>query len=79
MNHAKPRYRLTEAFSLLGLSRSMGYVRIAAGELQAVKDGRRSFITAEEIDRYVAGAPRAAAQAPELSIIKADAARSSAP
>lgn len=73
MNHAKPRYRLNEAFNLLGLSRSMGYVRIAAGDLQAVKDGRRSFITAEEMDRYVAGKPRAAAQAPELSIVSTSA------
>lgn len=71
MNHAKPRYRVKEAFDLLGLAHSVGYLRIAAGELRATKDGRRSFITAEELDRYVAGRPRAAS-APDLVIVKTD-------
>jgi hypothetical protein len=76
MNHAKPRYRLHEAFDLLGLARSVGYVRMREGKLRAVYDGRRAYITADEIDRYVAGRPHATAQAPELSIISTDAATS---
>ena len=53
MRHNKPRYRLTEAFELLGLPRSSGYERIRSGALRLQKDGRRSYISAAEIDRYV--------------------------
>lgn len=61
MIHRKPRYRLPEAFALLGISRAHGYSRIAAGLLRVQKDGRRSFVTADEIDRYTGGPPRATA------------------
>lgn len=59
MIHTKPRYRIDEAFKLLGLARSEGYKRVKEGKLRAQKDGRRSYITADEIDRYVrdGGAP----------------------
>jgi hypothetical protein len=70
MNHTKPRYRINEAFQLLGLARSVGYVRLREGKLRAVYDGRRAYVLASEIDRYAAGLPLAAAQAPELSIIQ---------
>lgn len=53
MIHTRPRYRLEEAFQLLGLPRSSGYLRIRAGKLRVQKDGRRSYLTAEELDRYV--------------------------
>lgn len=53
MHHCKPRYPAEEAFQLLGTPRSTGYVAIKKGRLKIQKDGRRSFITAEEIDRYV--------------------------
>lgn len=61
MRHAKPRYRLHEALELLGLARSTAYTLIAAGELKPHKDGRRTFISAAEIDRYVLARDRAAA------------------
>lgn len=54
MHHTKPRYPLHEAFALIGLPRSSGYVRIKQGLLKAHKDGRRAYIAATEIDRYVA-------------------------
>jgi hypothetical protein len=37
-----------------GLGRTMVYRLITAGELQLVKIGTRSFITAESIDGYLA-------------------------
>jgi hypothetical protein len=52
--HRKPRYPLRDGFRLLGLPRSTGYLKIQSGQLRVQKDGRRAFITAEEIDRYVA-------------------------
>lgn len=59
MIHTKPRYRIDEAFKLLGLARSEGYRRVKEGRLRSQKDGRRSYVTADEIDRYVrdGGAP----------------------
>jgi excisionase family DNA binding protein len=53
MIHQKPRYRLEEAFVLLGTPRSTGYVAVKEGRLRIQKDGRRSFVTADELDRYV--------------------------
>jgi hypothetical protein len=73
VNHAKPRYRLKEAFDLLGLAHSVGYQRMKEGSLLTVKDGRRVYVLAKEIDRYVAGGDRAAAQPPDLAIVKTDA------
>jgi hypothetical protein len=64
VQHKKPRYALDEAFRLLDISRKHGYRRIKAGLLHVNKDGRRTFITAAEIDRYtgnsisVPGEPR---------------------
>lgn len=53
MRHSKPRYRLSEAFQLLGLPRASGYQRIKEGSLRRQKDGRRSYVSAAEIERYV--------------------------
>jgi hypothetical protein len=55
MIHTKPRYPVHEGLALIGLPRSSGYVRLKQGMLRVQKDGRRSYITAEEIDRYVRG------------------------
>lgn len=61
MIHTKPRYRPKEAADLLGLSRTEFYRRLREGKLRSQKDGRRSYVTADEIDRYVrdGGAPPA--------------------
>jgi hypothetical protein len=40
--------------------RSEIYECIARGELDAVKDGRRTLLTMESIERYMAALPRAA-------------------
>jgi hypothetical protein len=52
MQHSKPRYTLVEAFKLLGISRSKGYLRINEGRLVPTYDGEKPYLTAEEIDRY---------------------------
>lgn len=54
MQHRKPRYPLAEAFKLLGLSRSKGYLRMREGRLNTVRDGDTRYVTAVELDRYAA-------------------------
>jgi excisionase family DNA binding protein len=47
------RYTLDQAARIVGLTRSVLYLRINAGEIAVHKDGRRVFVTATELDRYV--------------------------
>ena len=47
------RFDIPEATRILRLSRATLYERIRAGLIQTQKDGRRSYITAEELQRYV--------------------------
>jgi excisionase family DNA binding protein len=47
------RYSLREVQRLLGLSRSTLYARITDGKLAIQKDGRRTFVLASELDRYL--------------------------
>lgn len=48
------RFSIPEAARILRLSRATLYVRIGAGHLKAQRDGRRRYITAEELHRYIA-------------------------
>ena len=48
------RFDISEATRILRLSRATLYERIRAGLITTQKDGRRSYITAEELQRYVA-------------------------
>jgi excisionase family DNA binding protein len=48
------RFDIPEATRILRLSRATLYERIRAGLIKTQKDGRRSYITAEELQRYVA-------------------------
>lgn len=48
------RYDINEAARMLRISRATLYERIRAGNIRTQKDGRRSFITAAELQRYVA-------------------------
>jgi hypothetical protein len=52
--NSKPRYSLQEAAYLLGLSVPTLYVRMRDGLLHTVTDGRRTFLTNDEIARYAA-------------------------
>ena len=47
------RFEIIEAARILRMSRATLYERIRDGELKAQKDGRRSYITAVELQRYI--------------------------
>lgn len=49
------RHSIEEATALLSVSRSTLYERIGKGLLRAHKDGGRRFVSAAEIQRYLAG------------------------
>ncbi len=46
-------YPLREAFTLAGLRQTRGYQEIAAGRLGVVRNGRRTFVRASELQRYI--------------------------
>jgi excisionase family DNA binding protein len=48
------RFDINEAARILRVSRATLYERIRAGEIKAQKDGRRSYVTVVERQRYVA-------------------------
>lgn len=47
------RFEISEAAQILRLSRATLYERIRCGAIKMQKDGRRSFVAAEELHRYV--------------------------
>jgi excisionase family DNA binding protein len=47
------RFEIIEAARILRMSRATLYERIRAGEIKAQKDGRRRYISALELQRYV--------------------------
>lgn len=49
------RYTIKQATERLNISRSKLYQRIAAGLINIIKDGKRTFILADELDRYGSG------------------------
>jgi hypothetical protein len=46
-------FPVRDAFTLAGLRTTRGYSEIAAGRLRVVKNGRRTFVRASEIERYI--------------------------
>ena len=48
------RFEITEAARILRLSRATLYERIREGKLKTQKDGRRAFVSAAELQRYIA-------------------------
>lgn len=50
-------YPIREAFTLAGLRLTRGYQEVAAGRLRIVRNGRRSFVRASEIQRYIDALP----------------------
>lgn len=44
---------IREGFSLIGLRPTRGYSEIAAGRLKVIRNGRRTFVKASEIQRYI--------------------------
>jgi excisionase family DNA binding protein len=49
------RFEIPEAARILRISRATLYERIGAGLISVHKDGRRTFITICELERYVKG------------------------
>ncbi len=47
------RFEIIEASRILRMSRATLYERIRDGEIKAQKDGRRRYITATELHRYI--------------------------
>ncbi|GAA2492306.1 helix-turn-helix domain-containing protein [Terrabacter carboxydivorans] len=47
-------YAIPDAMALLSMSRSVIYEQIRAGRLEAVHEGRRCYVTAGALERYVA-------------------------
>lgn len=47
------RFDMMEAARIPRISRATLYERIKAGEIRTQKDGRRSYVTATELQRYV--------------------------
>jgi excisionase family DNA binding protein len=50
------RFEISEVTRILRLSRATLYERIRDGKIKTQKDGRRSFVTAAELQRYVSAA-----------------------
>jgi excisionase family DNA binding protein len=48
------RFEMIEAARILRMSRATLYERIRAGQIKAQRDGGRRYITAVELQRYVA-------------------------
>lgn len=51
------RFEIAEAAQILRVSRATLYDRIRDGVITVQKDGRRTFITAGELQRYVSDIP----------------------
>jgi excisionase family DNA binding protein len=48
------RFDIAEAARILKFSRATLYSRISSGAIRTQKDGRRTYITRDELERYVA-------------------------
>lgn len=44
---------IRDAFSMIGLGNTKGYGEIAEGRLRVVRNGRRTFVRASEVQRYI--------------------------
>ena len=53
MNDIDRLFPVREAFTLAGLRLTRGYQEIAAGRLKVVRNGRRTFVRASELQRYI--------------------------
>lgn len=42
------------AFDMLGLKTTKGYAEAKAGKLKLTRNGRRTFVKASEVNRYIA-------------------------
>lgn len=52
--HRKPLYTTEDAWTMLSLGKTKFYELVGEGRIRVLKEGRKTLVTAEEIDRYVA-------------------------
>lgn len=57
MNIEKVLYSVPELIATTGLGRSTLYLAMASGKLEPRKIGRRTMVTREALDRFVASLP----------------------
>lgn len=50
-----------EAFAILGMGISKGYGEVRAGKLKLTRNGRRTYVKASEVNRYIAALDQEAA------------------
>ncbi len=50
---------IREAFLMMGLRVTRGYAELAAGRFRAIRNGRRTFVRASEVQRYIDSLPGA--------------------
>jgi hypothetical protein len=48
-----PLIPFLKGIAMVGLRPTKGYAELAAGRLKAVRNGRRTFIRASEVERYI--------------------------
>lgn len=58
---------LREAIQLAGMRTTKAYQQIAKGRLAIVRNGRRTFVKASEVRRYIEDLPSSQDQAREVS------------
>lgn len=44
---------VADAFAMAGMRRTKGYAEVTAGRLVVIRNGRRTFIRASEVQRYI--------------------------
>jgi hypothetical protein len=57
--HEPINVSIAEAVHISGLSRSEVYRRLGAGDLEAVKSGKRTLITMDSLRRHLGNLPKA--------------------
>lgn len=44
---------VADAFAMAGMRRTKGYAEVTAGRLIVIRNGRRTFVRASEVQRYI--------------------------
>lgn len=56
---------VADAFAMAGMRRTKGYAEVTAGRLAVIRNGRRTFIRASEVQRYIDALAAAATSSTE--------------
>lgn len=60
--HVDPLIPFQDALPMIGVRLSKGYVEVREGRLAVVRNGRRTFVRASEVQRYIAALEAASQQ-----------------